>query len=330
MVFWIIVTVLVVAVLGYGYICRVPHGRVDFRTGVVLKFMPSLDHREPIALRRSLEIFSAKYKHLFNIPIQRIKDADVDTSVGSIPCRLYDDSAEGLSKDLILYIHGGGWCIGSINVFEEQSRRIAKATGIPLICFNYSLAPEFPFPRAHEESLALAQQLLQGTPFVSFERLILIGDSAGGNMALSIARDLSNSQYTDRLKAIVAIYPVTNASGPLTQSMQDYSSHYYLTAKAMLNFTQALIKDPTQLKDPRIDLLNTDGWENLPPTMVLTAQFDPLRDEGEAMAIKLEQAGVKVRTRRYNHTVHAFFGLSGFGARGLEAVKDVGDFLKAL
>ncbi len=312
----------------YDYICTVPHGRVEFKTGIVLKFVPNLDHQHPVALRKYLEAFAARYKHLIRVPVDVITDFQISILHGEIDCRLYDHSA-GTKDDCILYIHGGGWCIGSIEVFEEQSRRLAVETRIPVISINYSLAPEFPFPRAHEECLAIAEQLLIGIDLVSCKKLIIIGDSAGGNMALSVARTLSHTSLRDRLRAVVAIYPVTNATSPETESRRAYAHDYYLTERAMMNFTQALFTSTDQLSDPRIDLLNTGGWEAMPPVLVITAEFDPLRDEGEAMAEKLKQAAVHTEIRRYQGAIHAFFGLKGFGSQGLRAVQDVAVFLKA-
>jgi acetyl esterase len=261
------------------------------------------------------------------VPVNEVRDVAIQTKTGKINARIYDDST-GKAKDLILFIHGGGWCIGSINVYEEQGRRIAKATGLPTMVFDYSLAPEYPFPRAHDESLEIARSIIHNEGGLNYERIILLGDSAGGNMALSVARSLAVSGEIDKVRSIVAVYPVTDGSGHTTASRELYSTGYYLTKKAMSNFTHALTPGVLSSSNPRLDLLHAEGWEGLPPTFILTAGFDPLRDEGEAMVEILRKAGVEVDHKRYEGAIHAFFALKDFGKKGLIAVEDVARFIE--
>jgi len=148
-----IIVVLGILLMGANlYIRRTPAGQVEFKSGLVLKFLPNLGNMEPIDLRDSLEKFTAKNAHKVKVPINEVKELSISTRHGEIQGRLYND-AQGEKDRCIIFYHGGGFCVGSIDTHNEQARRVAKATGLPLLSVNYSLSPEAKFPHAVEECI---------------------------------------------------------------------------------------------------------------------------------------------------------------------------------
>ncbi len=325
-----IAIVLSILMMGaYLYIRRTPHGMVEFKSGLVLKFLPSLDHLEPIKLRASLENFVAKNLHKVKVPVRTIKDMEISTRHGAIRGRLYND-AEGLMDRCIIFYHGGGFCIGSIETHNEQARRLAKATGLPVLSVNYSLSPEAKFPQAFEEcvdSILWAKDHYESLG-LSQAKFVTMGDSAGGNLAITSAMELVKQGHADLISQVVPIYPVTDSSSKDYESIKLYGEGYYLTTKAMDNFVRDYLPAPEDALDVRCSPLLEEDLSQFPPSFILTAGFDPLRDQGEAFAAKLKEAGCQVQLKRYDNAIHAFFGLQDFGKKGLIAVEDVAQYLK--
>jgi len=326
-----LIIVLSILVMGaYLYIRRTPQGMVEFKSGLILKFLPNLDHIAPVELRDSVEKFVAKNAHKVKVPIKLVKDLSVQTRHGAVKARLYDDS-DGPQDRCIIFYHGGGFCIGSIDTHNEQARRVAKATGLPLLSINYSLAPEHKFPHAFEEcvdAVLWAKERLQDLG-ISKAQFIPMGDSAGGNLAIVVTMELIKLGHRDIISQVVPIYPVTDGTRSDYESNKLYGEGFYLTSKAMDNFVHDYISDPQESYDVRASPLLEDDLSQFPPSFILTAGFDPLRDQGEAFAQKLKEAGCIVKLKRYDNAIHAFFGLKDFGQKGLEAVEDVAKFLRA-
>ena len=208
--------VLVLSILctgAYLFIRRTPHGMVEFKSGLVLKFLPNLDHMEPVELRHSLEKFVAKNVHKVKVPINEVKELTIDTRHGPIRGRLYNN-ATTIQDRCIIFYHGGGFCIGSIDTHNEQARRVAQATGLPLLSINYSLAPEHKFPHAFEEcvdTILWAKDHINQLS-VNQSKFIPMGDSAGGNLAIAASMELIKKGHKDLIAQVVAIYPVTDGT----------------------------------------------------------------------------------------------------------------------
>jgi len=318
-------------VAAYFFIRWTPHGMVEFKSGLVLKFLPSLDHMPTRQLRVSLEKFVAKSAHKVNkrLPVKVVKELSVPTRHGDVKARLYNNSDE-VQEELLVFFHGGGWCIGSIDTHNEQARRLAIATGLPLLSIDYSLSPEVKFPHAIEEGIdaLLWAKDNYASLGVNQVKMIPIGDSAGGNMAITTTMGMIDAGYGDAISRMVPIYPVTDGRSRETVSHQKFGKGYYLTTKAMDVFTQDYLKSHDDSLDPRASPLAQEDVSMYPPCFILTAGFDPLRDEGEAFAHKLHEQGADVVLKRYPNCLHAFFGLKDFGKQGLIAVDDVAAYIK--
>lgn len=323
-----IIVVLGILLMGANlYIRRTSQGLVEFRSGLVLNFLPNLDHMEPVDLRVSLENFTAKNAHKVKVPIKEVKELTISTRHGEIRGRLYNNADQAMDRCIIFY-HGGGFCVGSIETHNEQARRVAKATGLPLLSVNYSLSPEAKFPHAVEECvdavLWAKDQLV--TLGIDQAQFIPMGDSAGGNLAIVVTNQLIKMGHKDLITQVVPVYPVTDSTQQY-ESNKLYGEGFYLTSKAMANFMRDYLSSAEDITDVRASPILEEDLSQFPPTFILTAGFDPLRDQGEAFVEKLRAAGCQVQHKRYDNAIHAFFGLKDFGKKGLQAVDDVAEFL---
>ena len=332
---WLILALSTIVVGFFVWLKRVPHGWVQWRTGIVLKFLPPLDKGPVLSLRASLEAYVAKKKPGLakSLPIAAHYDIDVPTRHGVMPSRVWlpIDPEHADYTHTILFIHGGGWCVGSSDMYEEVCRRLVLETGRPLISFDYGLAPESKFPIGHEQCTDGLEWLI--TAFrpqdeKPVDEVSLVGDSAGGNLVITTYMS-SAAHIRSKVSAVVAIYPVTDSIGKTYPSLKDYANGYYLTQKSMQQFTDALIKSRKDLEDVRLSPIQYDfDHLELPRIFIQTADFDPLRDMGEAFAKKLAVRGHDVRLKRYQGTVHAFYGLKDFGQRGIDALVDSAAFIE--
>jgi acetyl esterase len=233
-----------------------------------------------------------------------------DMELAGVPTRRYTPLEP--TGGTISYFHGGGWVVGSLASFDTASRALANASGATVVSVDYRLAPEHPFPAGLEDCVAVTRTL-EGP-------LAVAGDSAGGNLAIGVARRLR-----DALTAMALIYPVTD-TGLNTPSMRDFKERYGLTAQGMQRYVN-LYLDGADGFQPDASPLRADDLAGLPPTYVLTSEFDILRDEGEAFATKLREAGVDVTHRRFEGTIHGFWRWMAATPKTREAIDEVGGWL---
>ena len=239
----------------------------------------------------------------------------------TIPVRIYIPFGEG-PFPLVSYYHGGGFVLMGLETHDEICRQICKNTGCIVMSVAYKLAPEHPYPQGPESSLAAAIWLHQHAAEYngSGEKMAVAGDSAGGYMALYVARMLT--QQGIALKAQFATYPVTDHYSAEHLSYQENGTDYVLTGQIMTWFWDNYVTDSALFKEASI--LRSPDFSNLPPAMIFTCNYDPLRDEGKAYADKLQEAGVPTIYKNYEH-IHGFFGL---GATGQSALQEASAFLK--
>jgi acetyl esterase len=249
--------------------------------------------------------------------VGEVRDVELRGAAGTIPVRVYRplEPAGGV----VAYFHGGGWAIGSIESFDTVCRALANESGAIVASVGYRLAPEHPFPAALEDCVAATTGLAELHPG---EPVAVAGDSAGGNLALGVARRLR-----DRITAMALIYPVCDA-GLNTPSYRDFKERYGLTAAGMQRYWN-LYLDGADGFQPDASPLRADDLAGLPPTFVLTSEFDVLRDEGEAMAGKLHEAGVDVTHRRYDGTIHGFWRWMAGTEQTRRAIAEAGAALRS-
>jgi acetyl esterase len=241
-------------------------------------------------------------------PIAKSEDRTVPGPDGEIPIRVYTPDVTDASRPLpiLVYYHGGGWVIGSIETHDNTCRALANLTPCIVVSVEYRLAPEFRFPAGLEDCYAATQWVaehgseLGGDP----TRLAVGGDSAGGNLAAAVSL-LARERGGPKIAYQLLIYPVTDSTND-TPSHREMGTGYGLTQDGMVYFWELYVSDPAHATDPLAAVLRAD-LAGLPPAMVITAEFDPLRDEGDAYAEKLKAAGVPVEHVAYPGQIHGFF-----------------------
>ncbi len=263
------------------------------------------------------------------VALGRVDDLLIPGPGGDVPLRLYASERGGLRPALI-YIHGGGFVFGNLDTHDTVCRAIAKESGAVVIAVDYRLAPEHKFPAAVEDSYAAAVWVAANAERLGIDaqRIAVGGDSAGGNLATVIAmrcRDAGGPA----LAAQVLIYPVTDSSTYETGSHRECREGYFLTRASMDWFSGHYLASADQKRHPEVSPLLASNLSGLPPALVITAEFDPLRDEGEAYALRLRQAGVPVTVTRYPGMIHGFVSMHGALAGGREAIKEAAQFTRS-
>ena len=209
-----------------------------------------------------------------------------------------------------VWIHGGGWTIGSIDENEVASRTVCNVAKVAVVAVDYRLAPENPFPAAPDDCYAVVEWLARGGAgdAVDAARIAIGGESAGGNLSTVVSM-MSRDRGGPALAAQVLICPVYAHPDDGFGSYADFAEGFGMTAGAMRFFFDQYVSDPAQLDDPYLLPLRASDLTRLPRALVLTAEYDVLRDEGEEFARRLTDAGTKVEMTRYSGQIHGFYGL---------------------
>jgi len=260
-----------------------------------------------------------------------VVDLLVPGGAGHLPVRVYRPGLDGGPRPLLVYFHGGGWVTGGLELVDRPLRRLANATGAVLANVEYRLAPETPFPGAAEDAYASVVALHERAAELGAdpERLAVAGDSAGGNLA-AVAALMARDRGGPRIGSQILMYPVTApAQGSPFASYRENADGYLLTRASMLYYWDTYLADPTDAADPYAAPLNGTDLSGLPPALILTAQYDPLRDEGEAYGRRLREAGVPVTAERYPGMIHGFFWFPGVFDAFDRAVHDIAGELTA-
>lgn len=254
-------------------------------------------------------------------PVQHVAELVVDRANGAdIPLRLYLPSDEG-GLPVIVFLHGGGFVAGSLETHDALCRTLAIASGAAVISVGYRLAPEAPFPAPLDDCIAALRwiSVRAGDLKLDGRRIALCGDSAGGQLA--IATGLAVRADGPRLCHLGLVYPVVDPACA-SASAEELGVDYLLSRRAMQWFWRCYGGDDPDRRDPLFAVM-AGALHGLPSTTVLTAEFDPLRDEGEALARKLEADGVVVAARRYQGMTHGFASLGLLTATAGRAISDL-------
>jgi acetyl esterase len=229
----------------------------------------------------------------------------------------------------LIYYHGGGFVIGSIETHDSTCRRLANKSRCQVISIDYRLAPEHPFPAPIDDSLAAFRQIRDKAASFGADsaRIAVGGDSAGGNIAAVVCQ--ACKQSGEPMPAFqMLIYPATDYRKQ-SASRQKFAEGYFLTKELMDWFSKAYVPAGSDLADLRLSPLLAKDVAGLPPAFILTAGYDPLRDEGRAYAERLIDAGVKTTYVNYPGTIHGFFSLTRFLQQGLRANDEAAAVLAA-
>ncbi len=261
------------------------------------------------------------------IALPKVEDLTIEGRNGAIPIRLYVPE-NSQNAPVITYYHGGGFVIGNLKSHDKVCRRLCKMNQAFVVAVDYRLAPEHKFPAAVEDSYDATKWVSEniskygGDP----DKLVVMGDSAGGNLAAVVAiqaRDLG----TPKIAAQVLIYPMTNAKME-HPSITTNGEGYILTKDLMTWFTNHYMREEKDKSNPLMSPLFTKDLTNLPPALVQTAGFDPLRDEGIDYKEKLEAAGNQVKHTNYEGLIHTYITMPDFSKKCMATHIEIADFLK--
>jgi acetyl esterase len=256
-----------------------------------------------------------------------VEDSEVPTEYGAIPVRIYKPTAD--PQALIVYYHGGGWTIGTLDDYDATLRKLALRTGSAIVSVDYRLAPEHPFPAAVEDAIAALNWAAGNVEAITGKKapVIVAGDSAGGNLS-AVVSQIARDSAGPAIAAQILIYPSTD--GDIDSDSMTKFEPPFLTREEIAWFCDRYIPEKSRRRDPRFAPSHATDLSGLPPALVLTAEYDLLCEEGERYASLLSRAGVSVRVERYSGTFHGFFSMDGGLPHSVKATDDIADFVLSI
>jgi acetyl esterase len=288
-----------------GTVAQARHG---FRT-------PTVELRDPATLAQ----------------VRSTEDIKVPGELGPRQARVYRPDVDG-PVPTMAFFHGGGFVVGDVDTHEDHARLICRDAQMVVVSIDYRLAPEDPFPAGFNDCLAATRWVAEHADELGGDpaRVVVGGDSAGGNLAAAVA--LATREAGPELAAQLLLYPSLHLDDTAEYASRvENAEGYFLTAADMRWFHGHYIRPGTDTDDPRLSPLRAASLEGAPPAVIGVAEYDPLRDEGEAYAKRLADAGVEVRFHRYDGMIHGFVGFSVYSdaakAAGAELLADLRDLV---
>lgn len=262
--------------------------------------------------------------------VAQVQDLLIELSGRALPARLYLPKGAGDNPPLTLLYHGGGWVIGTLDTHDGTCRALARASGSAVLSVGYRLAPEHRYPTAAEDCYdALCWAATNGAALgVDPRRLAVAGDSAGGNLAAAVAI-MARDRSGPALRHQLLIYPVTNADFTTPSYLENGSGNYFLSTAMMQWFWDQYLGETSPDSARLAAVLQTAALAGLPQATVLTAEFDPLRDEGMAYAERLAEAGGDVDFAMAPGMIHGFFSMFEAVPDALQWIERAGARLRA-
>ncbi|QGU06611.1 Carboxylesterase NlhH [Corynebacterium occultum] len=259
--------------------------------------------------------------------VAEVIDETFDGPAGKQQVRIYIPEASH-PLPVVFYIHGGGFIAGSIDVAEEPNRALANDAGVIVVATSYRLAPESKFPAATDDTFAALKWTAENISRFGGDptRLAVMGDSAGGNLA-AVAALRSRDENGPQISAQVLVYPAIDANAE-TASKREFQEGYVITSAGMDHFWESYLSSPEDADHPHATPSNASSLTGLPPALVLTNEYEVLRDEGEDYAAQLSAAGVDTTHQRFDGLVHGVYWMSGAVPRSHELHDAVVAFLR--
>ncbi len=291
----------------YGLLSPLP---LDKATPIVARLAPTMT-----AAAKAVMLTEGKKAPPFT---GKTEDITIPTTDGDLPARVYTPSGQG-PFPTVFYIHGGGWVIADLDVYDSSARALCEMTKALVISTDYRKAPEHKFPASHDDTWAAYQWTLENAAKYGGDpkKVAVAGESAGGNMAASICL-MAKEKGAQMPVHQLLIYPVTNHATD-TESYAENKETMPLSAKGMKWFFGYEFENPTDGDNPRFSVLRSENLKGLPSATIIAAEIDPLRSEGKAYADKLKAAGVSATYKLYPGVTHEFFGMGAVLVEAQEA-----------
>jgi acetyl esterase len=260
--------------------------------------------------------------------VARVQDHHIPSPSGDIPARIYTPVGAGPFPAMV-WFHGGGWVVGSLHSTDATCRRLTNGAGCVVVSVDYRLAPEAKFPAAAKDCYTATVWMANNAAAFNTDphRIAVGGISAGGNLAAVVAL-MARDRGGPPLVHQTLVVPVTDLDFE-NESYRQNGDDYGLTREAMIWFWDQYLSDKADANNPYAAPMKAQDLSGLPPALIITAEFDPLRDEGEAYAQRLSEAGVPTTCTRYSGMIHSFFNMPASIERAKEAIAEASNTVKA-
>ncbi|MGH7933603.1 MAG: alpha/beta hydrolase [Candidatus Binataceae bacterium] len=275
----------------------------------------------PAQARAAIEMLFQAFRSPTSPPVGKVEDRKIPGPGGEIPVRIYTPTGAG-PFGALLYFHGGGWVVGTLNDYDEVCRSLTVGTGCVTVSVDYRLAPEHKFPAAPEDCYAAAKWTADNARTLNVDpaRIAAGGDSAGGNLAAVVAQ-MARDRGGLKLVHQVLIYPAIDAADD-TPSQREFTQDGYILSRADMEWFWGHYLTDKDRANPYACPLRAASLAGLPPATVILAEVDPLRDEGQLYADALRKAGVAVTLKRYEGVCHGFVSLNNAIDAGKRALAE--------
>jgi acetyl esterase len=306
------------------------HGWLTAPAAVIAKLtdlQASLSSNQSVAEMRASRRAASGWFMAEPPQLAEVRNLEISGPGGPLPLRIYlPESSSPLP--VILFFHGGGWVIGDLDSHDNLSRHLALKTGAAVVSVDYRLAPEHAFPAALDDAYAALLWVAGNAHTFNGDagRIAVAGDSAGGNLAAALSL-LARERQGPRITAQILIYPAVDLSNLQRPSHLQFAEGLFLTRERMAWFIDQYVPEPDLRRQPLASPLLADSHAGLPPALVITAGFDPLRDEGEAYAAALSSAGVDSRLQRFDGVLHGFVSMDRWFPEAREATDLIASYL---
>ena len=298
---------------------------VDALTKLGPKPIPKLTaaeaRQQPSAADAANQVLREQGKSTLPDPAVMRKNILVDGAKGKIVATVFKPADASGTLPVIVYFHGGGFVIANNSTYAASAETLAKEVGAVVVAVEYTKAPEHKFPAAHEDAVAAYKWVTQNATSIGGDpqKIALVGESAGGNLATNVAIAARDQNLTKPLHEVI-VYPMAGTNLDTgSYKAADSASVKPLNKPMMEWFYKNLTNGSAEMQDPRLDIVGKADLKGLAPATVITAQIDPLHDEGVALADKLKQAGVPVDAQDYPGVAHEFFGMGKVVGKAKEA-----------
>lgn len=291
--------------------------------------MPELHTLTPKAAR---ELMDAGLKMIMGKPekVSKVEDLKIPGPAGQIPVRVYTPEGKG-PFPIFVYYHGGGFVIGNVPQSDNVCRAVANRASCVAVSVEYRLAPEYKYPAAVDDAYSATKWVAENADRIKGDptRIAVGGDSAGGNLAAVVS--LRARDEGERFPICqVLIYPATDLTKTVTSSRKEFGEGYFLTTADMIWFGDQYFEKSQDRRVPYASPLLAPNLSKLPPALIITGGFDPLRDEGEAYGERLKKSGIPAKVSRYEGMIHGFTSMDGVLDKAKEAMDEIGMHLRGI